>query len=278
MKRITRGEFENAFRDALVHASFNLRPDVLAYFKRLRDEAAQDIQKETVNIFIDNSITACAEKRGVCQDTGYVQLYLRIGADTLIDCDLQESADRMTAEVYSSMFLRASIADPITRRNTETNTPVFVHTETGGAEGLDGHIMIKGGGSENLTRTAALLPTLGKDDIAGWAIEQVLAAGSKGCPPYLVGVGIGGTFEKAVHWSKRVLLRTIGEEGMSPEEREIAGMIKAEVNRKGKGFQGMRFAETVMDVQVRTNPCHIATLPVAVSIGCNAVRQARFII
>jgi fumarate hydratase subunit alpha len=278
MTRITREAFGNAFRDALIHASFNLRPDILAYFKRLRDEAVQDTHKETVNIFIDNSIAACAEKRGVCQDTGYVQLYLRIGADTVVECDIQESADRITAEVYSSMFLRASIADPITRRNTSTNTPVFVHTETGGGEGLEGHIMIKGGGSENLTRTAALLPTMGKNDIAGWVIEQVLAAGSKGCPPYLVGVGIGGTFEKAVHWSKRVLLRTLGETGMTDDEREIAGEIMTETNRKGKGFQGMRFAETVMGVQVRTIPCHIATLPVAVSIGCNAVRQARFVI
>ncbi|OHD55087.1 MAG: hypothetical protein A2Y33_03865 [Spirochaetes bacterium GWF1_51_8] len=278
MKRIARADFESAFRAALIEANFNIRFDILSYFRRLREKTAGVDQKEILDIFIANSKAACEEKRGVCQDTGYVQLYLRIGENTILDFDPQAAADLTAGEVYTSSLLRASLADPLTRVNTGNNTPVFIHLETGGSEGLEGNVMLKGGGSENLTRTAMLLPTTAPEEAAHWASEQILAAGSRGCPPYLIGIGIGGTLEKALHWSKRVLLRTIGEEGMTSEESAIAARVKRDVNLSGKGFQGLRFGETVMDVQVKALPCHIATLPIALSIGCNAVRQERFVL
>jgi len=127
-----------------------------------------------------------------------------------------------------------------------------------------------------VTRAGFLLPTASQEEIENWVVESVQLAGAKGCPPYLLGVGIGGNLAKAVSVSKKMLLRRIGEKGMDPLEGEMASSILKKVNRLPIGFQGLKFGLTALSVQIKTLPCHIATLPIAVSLGCNAVRQGEF--
>lgn len=276
MKTIREKEFEPLFREQLKQASFNLRDDIHVYLAELKEKTVPESRKNVVELFIQNNKIAREENRAVCQDTGYVQVFFKIGQDTHIDFNLEKSVNRIVAEVYEGYFLRESIAHPLNRKNTGTNTPVFLDTELVPGDVFEVSIMIKGGGSENVSKADFLLPTASEADIVNWAVNAVKSAGAKACPPYLIGIGIGGNLEKAVRQSKKLLLQRINEEGMDADEKRLADKILEQVNLLDIGFQGLKFGQTAMAVKVKTIPCHIATLPVALSIGCNAVRQGYF--
>ncbi len=276
MRVISRPDFEVAFRQALTQASFQLREDILDYLNHLKQNTEDDAQKMMIDIYLDNSRIACEEKRGVCQDTGYVQVYIKQGYSVAFDFNPESVINSIVAGVYKSNKLRQSIAHPLTRENTKDNTPAFLNIEYSDSEKLEVIIMLKGGGSENVTQSALLLPTSSEESIVDWVTQAVSEAGAKACPPYLIGVGIGGTLEKAVGLSKRQLLWRINEGSMDGQERRLSEEILRRVNGLPIGFQGLKFADTAMAVKLKTVPCHIATLPIAVSIGCNVVRQAEF--
>ncbi len=276
-RHIDRIRFENLFSQELERASFELRDDVAEFFDDLKNRTSIVRNSEIVDIFLQNRILAVEEKRGICQDTGYVQVYIEMGRNTAVDFDVEQSINNIVKKVYEKLKLRKSMAHPITRENTQTNTPAFVDVEFSKDNTTRVRILLKGGGSENITRAGFLLPTADRLEILNWVVESVRLAGAKGCPPYLVGVGIGGNLTKAVSVSKKLLLRTIGNrEEMDKIESEMADDLLNQINTLPIGFQGLRFGVTAMDVQVKTISCHIATLPIAVSLGCNAVRQGYF--
>lgn len=276
MKTIREADFERNFREQLSHASFNLRSDIPEYLENQKKNASTEAQKNTIDIFIQNNGIAGRENRAVCQDTGYVQVYIKTGYDVHIGFDLEKTVNRVVSEVYDRVFLRKSIAHPLNRTNTGTNTPVFINTELVPGELFESSIMIKGGGSENVSKAEFLLPTASEADIVNWAVNVVQTAGAKACPPYIIGIGIGGNLEKAVHYSKKLLLQEIGKDDMDADEKRLSDTILELVNKLDIGFQGLKFGQTAMAVKVKLVPCHIATLPVALSIGCNAVRQGFF--
>ncbi|NPV38047.1 Fumerase domain-containing protein [Brevinematales bacterium NS] len=274
MKKIRKKDFVRRMEEALHTAHFSLRPDVFAYFERIKDEVPSGA-KEIVSVYQENAFLAHQEKRALCQDTGYVQVYLYHGR-VCLDFPLQATIEEVVRSFYKKHHLRASLAHPLTRENTGDNTPVFLTTEWTEEERLEGVILIKGGGSENTTRSRLFLPTDGLPKIEEWIVEEMKSIGSKGCPPYLLGVGIGGTLEKALSASKQMLLKPLGYRSSDATANEIAHSLKQKINSLPIGFQGLGFGETVMDVFVKILPCHIATLPVAFSIGCNSVRQGHF--
>ncbi len=276
MKEIRESDFRNKLEEELVRANFRLREDVRDYLSRLRDAQKDPVRKKAVDVFVENARIAQTENRALCQDTGYVQLFLKAGRDVRIGFDIQKAADETVRTVYEKYYLRRSMADPLTRENTGTGAPVFIDMETTDGDSLDADVLIKGGGSENASGAGFLLPTAGEDEIAEWVTGQVRAVGAKACPPYILGVGVGGNLEKAVRESRKRLLERMDEETMTPAEKKLSEKIREKVNALPVGFQGLRFGETAMDVRVKTMPCHIATLPVAVAVGCNAVRQGRF--
>lgn len=275
MKTINETDFTQAFSEALQAAHFNLRDDVVDYLNELRAKTDGD-HKKVVDIFIENQELSKKENRAICQDTGYVQLFLTIGNQVHLDFDIKKAAEETVSATYQKQFLRKSMAHPLTRVNTGTNTPVFFDIDLKMGDSLDAEFLIKGGGSENVTRAGFLLPTSSKQDVINWVDDALKSAGAKGCPPYLVGVGIGGNLEKAVRASKKLLLKRKDESQIDRYNNELAEELKKKLNEGGVGFQGLRFGETVMSVKVETIPCHIATLPIAVSLGCNAVRQGKF--
>lgn len=260
--------------EALHTAHFSLRPDVRLYFEKVKQALPPQAQ-EIVSFYEKNASIAQKEHRALCQDSGYVQVYLYIGR-VCFDFPLQDTINEVVSHFYKKNHLRYSLAHPLTRENTQTNTPVFLTTEWVEREGLDVMILIKGGGSENVTRYSLFLPTENVEAIENWIVEEMKSISSRGCPPYLMGLCIGGTVEKALSYSKQMLLKPLGFVSSDALEREIARDLKKRLNELSIGFQGLGFGETVMDVFVRILPCHIATLPVAFSLGCNSVRQAHF--
>ncbi len=138
------------------------------------------------------------------------------------------------------------------------------------------YVLLKGGGSENSAKAGFLLPTDGEDRIVDWVVDHIRAVGSKSCPPYLVGAAVGGTLAESAKAAKRLLLERMGSRSDDETELRLEEKILTKTNELPIGFQGLRFGETALSVRVKTIPCHIATLPIAVAIGCNAVRQAEF--
>ncbi|MFN3660487.1 MAG: fumarate hydratase [Brevinematales bacterium] len=260
--------------DALHTAHFSLRPDICAYFEKMKEKVPSFAQ-EIVSLYQQNAVFAYQEQRALCQDTGYVQVYLYHGK-VCLDFPLQATIEEVVRSFYKKYHLRSSLANPLTRENTGDNTPVFITTEWTDNEGLEGVVLIKGGGAENITRSRLFLPTDDLSKIEHWIVEEMKLIGSKGCPPYLLGVAIGGTLEKALSVSKQMLLKPLGYHSSDSMANEIAYSLKQKINSLSIGFQGLGFGETVIDVFVKILPCHIATLPVAFSIGCNSVRQGHF--
>ncbi len=273
MKRIRRKDFVRRMEEALHTAHFSLRPDVLARFQEWRG-GLSDAGKEVLDIYRENARLANDEERALCQDTGYVQVYLYVGR-VCFDFSLQQTIEEIVRRFYQRYHLRISLTHPLTRENTGDNTPVFINTEWTEKEGLECVVLVKGGGSENVTRNRFFLPTEGIQAIEDWVVGEMKAIGSKGCPPYILGLCIGGTMEKALGYSKQLLLKPLGAQG-DPMAQEIANRLKERINALGVGLQGLGLGETVMDVFVKLVPCHIATLPVAFSLSCHAVRQAHF--
>ncbi|URA10947.1 fumarate hydratase [Thermospira aquatica] len=273
MKKIKKKDFVRRMEEALHTAHFSLRPDVLKYFQEWKKRLPSSAE-EIFGLYEENARFAKTEERVLCQDTGYIQVYLYIGR-VCFDFPLQKTIEDVVRDFYRKNHLRMSLAHPLTRENTGDNTPVFINTEWTEKEGFECVILVKGGGSENVTRNRFFLPTENVQAIEDWVVEEMKTIGSKGCPPYLLGLCIGGTMEKAIAYSKQLLLKPLGASG-DPMAQEIAHRLKERINALGIGLQGLGLGETVMDVFVKLVPCHIATLPVAFSLGCHAVRQAHF--
>jgi fumarate hydratase subunit alpha len=277
IREIQKDIYIEKIKEQLIYANFNIRGDILEYLVQL-SKNENDKNKKIIDIFIENNRISSTENKAVCQDTGYIQFYFKIGRNSHIGFDLEETTNQTVEEIYQKYNLRLSIAHPVNRQNTQTNTPVFFDYEMNDGDQLEVTILIKGGGSENVSRAGYLLPTASIETIEDWVVDAVRQAGAKACPPYLIGVGIGGNLEKAVRASKKVLLERLDENSMDPVENGLSQRIIEKINLLPIGFQGLQFGQTAMTVKVKTIPCHIATLPVAVTIGCNAVRQGYFII
>ena len=276
MRSISENEYVSKLKTALIQANFQLRSDIAGYFKQLSKKTDDESRREIVDVYIENAAIAEKESRAVCQDTGYVELFIEIGQNTSFGFDLQSVSESVAAEVYRTSDLRKSLAHPIRRDNTGDNTPVFINIEWTNADTTKVTTLLKGGGSENQTRFNAMLPTDSEDAIVEWIAAGVKLTGSKGCPPYLIGICVGANISKAVYYSKKLLLQRQDENTMSDEENRFCAKVKASIEGLAIGFQGLRFGETAMSVKAKFVPCHIATLPVAMSIGCNCVRQSEF--
>ncbi len=216
----------------------------------------------------------------VCQDTGYAVVFVEIGQDVQIVGDgLQEAINEGVRRGYKSGYLRKSIVEnPLTRVNTGDNTPAVIHTDIVPGDSLRITFMAKGGGCENMSRTAMLTPAQGRDGVISFVVETVKTAGANPCPPIIVGVGLGGTFEYASLLSKKAILRSVGSHN---KDNAIAGLedeLLEKINKLGIGPQGFGGRITALAVHVETYPCHIASLPVAVNIECHSHRPKSIVI
>ncbi len=259
----------------LTHACSSVTPSCSAAMKAAAEKESNKNAKFALDTLIKNAQVAKERDLPVCQDTGMAVFFVKLGQDVHIDGGLLTDAINEGVRIgYKQYGYRASVLDPITRVNTKDNTPAVVHVELVGGEGLEISFLPKGFGSENMSRLYMLTPSQGLDGVKNCIVEAARLAASNPCPPIVVGVGIGGTAEKAMEVAKYQLLREVGkpsdDETLAQMEREVLERI----NALRIGAQGFGGDTSALAVHIGKYPTHISALPVAVNIQCNAVRVA----
>jgi len=267
-------EITQAIKRLCIEANEELGEDVLSCFHQARENEPSPVGQEILDQLIENARIAREEKVPMCQDTGLAIIFLEIGQDLhLIGGDLTEAVNQGVREGYGEGYLRKSSCHPFTRKNTGDNTPAVIYIDMVPGDRLKLWVVPKGGGSENMSRIFMLPPSAGLPGIKEKIIETVKEAGPNPCPPTIIGVGIGGTFEQAALQAKKSLLRPLGTPNPDPEldqlEKEVLGLI----NNLGIGPQGLGGRTTSLAVHIRLLPCHIASFPLAVNVQCHASRH-----
>ncbi|MBI4303141.1 MAG: fumarate hydratase [Chloroflexi bacterium] len=262
-------------------ANFFLPEDVLNALKEGRRTEKSPLGQETLDQILENATLAHDEQMAICQDCGVAVIYLELGQDAHVTGgNLYEAVNEGVRQGYAKGYLRKSMADqPYSARvNTKDNTPSVIHTDIVPGDKLKIIVMPKGGGSENMSRLFMMTPAQGQQGVVENVVKAVVEAGSNPCPPIIVGVGVGGTAEKAMDLAKRALLRRVGEPNPNPEYAELEKELLKRINASGIGPQGYGGTTTALAVHVETFPAHIASLPMAVNIQCHAARHKEAIL
>lgn len=264
-----------AVRDAIAEAATTLRPDALAAMEAAAKTEISPRGREVLEQLLANARIASAERVPLCQDTGTVWVWVELGEDECPGPGLQSAVDEAVAEAYRSNALRMSVVhDALAdRANTGDNTPAFLDVTQRPGSGAAVHVMLKGGGSDNASALAMLDPASGEDGVLRFVLDTVAAKASGACPPLIVGVGVGGTFDSVAKLAKKALLRPLDIPAASEGAASLEAALLAGVNALGIGPGGLGGATTALGVRVLTAPCHIAALPVAVNLGCSAMRS-----
>lgn len=278
MRKITSQEISDAVRELTMDAGIHLEPDILEALLAARDSEESPLARHVLELFISNADIASREKIPVCQDTGVAVLFVEIGQDLSVVGNLENAIQDGVQRGYQDGYLRKSVCDPLTRVNTGTNTPAVIHYEIVSGDQLKIAMLPKGCGSENMSGLTMLPPSAGIQGMIDFVVEQAVAAGPNPCPPMVVGVGMGGTFEKAAYLAKKSLLRPLGESSPRQDIADLERQILAEINKRGFGVQGLGGNHTALAVHIESFPSHIASLPVAVNIQCHAHRHKELVI
>ncbi len=274
MKTIQSTEIVAAVARLCEEANFNIGYAVVkAYEKALQSEESATA-RSILQQLLDNAKIAEAEKVPSCQDTGTAVFFVDLGQDVHIEGDtLNLAIEKGVEKGYQEGFLRKSMCDPFTRTNTGNNLPPIIHIEMVPGSTLKIRFAAKGGGSENMSTVTMMKPSDGKDGIIQHVINWVKHAGPNPCPPIIVGIGIGGNFEKSAILAKKSLLRKIGERNPIQHISDLEEELLKRINKLGIGPMGLGGRITALDVHIEYMPCHIASLPVAVNIQCHAARH-----
>jgi fumarate hydratase subunit alpha len=262
-------------------ACFSLPSDVLAALEHARENEISPAACGVLETIIENAAVASTDGIPLCQDTGVAVVFLELGQEVHITGgDLYSAVQDGVRQAYDEGYLRKSLVDrPFSSRmNTGDNTPAIIHTDIIPGDKLAITVMPKGGGAENMTRLAILLPADGKQGIVDFVVRTVDESGGNPCPPVIVGVGIGGTAEYSLLLAKKALLRPIGDPNPDLENAELEKEIFEKVNCLGIGPMGFGGLTTALAVHIETHPAHIASLPVAVNLQCHSARQKKAVL
>ena len=278
MRTILASDITQNIKEACIKACLFLPKDVKEALENARDMESRAVCKDVLNQLIENAQIAATEEVPICQDTGFAIVFMDIGQNVHIEgAYLNDAVNEGVRQGYLEGYLRKSIVEhPLERINTGDNTPAVIHTRIVPGEVFRVVVAPKGGGSENMSMAKSLPPSAGSEGIIKLVAEVVKNAGSNPCPPIIVGVGIGGTVEMAAILSKRALLRRVGESALNLIDARLESDLLEAVNNTGVGASGYGGDITALAVNVESYPCHIASLPVAVSIQCHAARHAEF--
>lgn len=278
MKTLQSSEITASVRKLVISASCDLEPDILDNLLAARDKEKSPLAKNALEMLVTNANIASREQIPVCQDTGIGVVFVSIGQEVFVEGDLQEAIQEGIRAGYAEGFLRKSVCDPVTRKNTGTNVPAVIHFEIVPGDKLHIGFLPKGCGSENMSGLIMLPPSAGIPGMEDYVVQKVKDAGSNPCPPVVIGVGLGGTFEKAALLAKKSLMRPLGEPNPDAKVAEIEQRILQRVNRDGQGVMGWGGVNTALAVHLETYPTHIASLPVAVNIQCHAHRHKEIVL
>jgi len=276
MREIDVAKIRETVRDLCLKANFELRADVLralkASLKREKNARAKNILKT----IIENARFAKRKRIAICQDTGIVVVHIDIGQGVALSGgNLKDAIDDGVEEAYCKGYLRKSVvSDALFRENTKTNTPAIVHIDMVDGDKVKISVSPKGFGSENKSVIKMLRPTDHIEEIKKFVIDAVKKAGPDACPPFILGIGLGGTFERATHLAKKALLRPIDKRNPKKHIARLERELMREINSLGIGPMGLGGNTTVLGVNILESHTHIAGLPVAVNVSCHVTRSA----
>lgn len=275
MREITADAIRDAISQLCLRANVHLPTDVEAAIAQGAASERVPLAKRTLLRILENASVARASSLPMCQDTGVVVVFAAIGQDVhLAGGNLSDAVNQGVREAWARGRFRASMTnDPLTRGNSGGNTPAVIHVELVSGDRVTLRVLAKGGGCENMSAFRMLTPAEGVDGVAKFVTETAVNAGPNACPPMIVGVGVGGTFEYSALLAKRALLRTVGAPSDVSHVAELERKIVAAINVSGVGPQGYGGDTTALAVHIETTPCHIASLPVSVNIECHAHRH-----
>lgn len=275
MRRINVEEITQNIAEMCCEANFHLGKDIIGGLKEALKNEESPVGRDVIQQLLNNAEISSREGVPLCQDTGFAVVFVELGQEVaLVGGDLEEAINKGVREGYLRCFLRKSmVRDPLIRDNTGDNTPAVVHYKIVPGSGIKITFVPKGGGSENMSRIKMLKPTEGESGIIDFVLETVNAAGANACPPVIVGVGIGGTFETCALLAKKALLRPLQQSNKSVYYADLEERIRKAVNCLGIGPQGFGGRITALAVHIETAPTHIACLPTAVNLNCHASRH-----
>ena len=274
MRTISVHDISAAVKKLCMEACTILGDDVLKTLERAQAAEESPIGKEILGRIIENAAIAKTENIPLCQDTGMAVLFLEIGQDLHFDGgSLTEAIQEGVRRGYEEGHLRKSVLHPITRINTGDNTPAVIHTEIVSGDRLKITMAPKGFGSENMSRVTMFPPSAGMEAVKDFVVQRVQESGGNPCPPIIVGLGLGGTFEKAALIAKKALLRPLGSKNPDPLLADLENDLLERINRLGIGPMGLGGRTTALAVHVNTYPTHIASIPCAVNIQCHSSRH-----
>jgi len=280
MRLIESQTIVQAVKNLCIEANYNLKEDVTAALRMAREREKSETGREILGQLLENAEIARKDGYPLCQDTGVAVFFIEMGQEVSVTgAGLYEAVNQGVREGYEKGFLRKSmVVHPLKRVNTGDNTPAIIHMECVPGDRIKIDFMAKGGGCENMSGLTILTPAAGIAGVKEFVIKRVREAGSNPCPPIIVGVGIGGNFEKAAILSKKALLRPIGSRSTDPDVARLEEEILNDINQLGIGPQGLGGSVTALSVQIEVFPCHIASLPVAVNIECHSHRHTEVIL
>lgn len=274
MKTITYKQISSAAEN-LVTACSRVTPSCIRAMTAALEKESNQNAKTAISMLLSNAALAKENGLAVCQDTGMAVFFVRLGQDVHVEGGLLTDAiNEGVRNGYEKNGYRASVLDPITRKNTKDNTPAIVHIELVEGDDLQITFLPKGFGSENMSRLFMLKPSQGVEGVKDCIVQAVKEAGANPCPPVIVGVGIGGTAEKAMEVAKEQLLREVGEPSEDATLADMERQVLERINAFGIGAQGFGGDTTALAVHIGKFPTHIAALPVAINVQCNAMRKS----
>ncbi|HPD45374.1 MAG TPA: fumarate hydratase [Anaerohalosphaeraceae bacterium] len=282
MRTIAYNQILQTVEHLCIASAYDLPADVLAAIRTAAQTEPDPRARRILDQLIENARIAARDRIPICQDTGLAVVFIDQGADVVVahpdnrpDATLYDAVNEGVAAGYEKGLLRKSVvAEPLHERpNTQTNTPAVIHHRIVPGDRLHITIMSKGGGCENKSQFKMFNPTESADAVCNWIADVVTQAGASACPPFVVGVGLGGNFELACLLSKRALLRPIAEPHPDPFYADLERRLLEWINASNLGPQGLGGRTTALAVKIETAPCHIASLPAAVNIECHAHRH-----
>ncbi|WP_425446841.1 fumarate hydratase [Dethiothermospora halolimnae] len=275
MRRVNVKEITNRVKEMCINANYKLSNDVINKIKESKNKETSPIGKDILDKLIINEKIASTDRVPICQDTGMAVFFIDIGEDVYIEGgNITDGVNEGIRLGYGEGYLRKSVVkDPIIRENTNDNTPGIIHYDIVKGDKINIHFAPKGFGSENMGALKMLKPSDGIEGIKEFVIDTVKKAGPNPCPPIVVGVGIGGTMEKACLIAKRALLRDLNSHSDKEHIRDLEIELLDKINNLGIGPQGLGGNTTALSVNIETYPTHIAGLPVAVNLNCHVARH-----
>lgn len=279
MRTIKGSDITEAVKNIAIEKAYKIGKEILNGFEWSLENEKSETGREIINQLKENAKIAAEGSVPYCQDTGMAVIFVELGQDVKIDGDLEESIQEGVRRGYIDGYLRKSVyKDPLRRVNTGDNTPAIIHYSIVKGDKLKIIFGAKGGGSENMSRLAMLKPSDGIEGVKNFVIETVSLGGANACPPLVLGVGIGGNFEKCAILAKKAALRSIEERNPDPFYAQLEEELKEKCNALGIGPMGLGGTVTVLGVNIEVFPCHLVALPVAVNINCHATRHGEIVL